>query len=986
MNPKDLFLDSDDFHDIDKQNELIQQLREQNSELIKRNANIKNENDEGIDFGLMEKLKQQLFDEKAKNRSLLTEKNDYETRYQLIVKQLKETEQNSLNRENNSFISIANGLKERIATLEKELQFHKDSNSQNQEIIVGLRTELEKYRINNNNVSSFLNSISGFFSRSFNSLKELEAFIINKPKEPVECNISPTKTSDDSQKKLIKYKKRLQKVYAELDQQNNDLEEMKNFYENTIIEMKSQYSHLKNQMDDINNQKKKIGDEKEEKITSLKSQIVNMQNTIDQMRQKVLYKEKEDNNDVKHFENELQTSLDRANYLEGVIRDHESLIGVLKQHNSNLLSSIELSKEKSQKRIDQLVGEKAELNNELLQSNSTKASLELDVMSLKEQLNTALAQVKSASISFNQSKDVVEEIQISLKHSNEAISTLESIIQKQKDEITYLYNDREKVCSLLIKHNQILKHAESLSYPKISSGDPIPIHNTQIVPEIKEVRIPKASWFSPEMPKDLNQLISDFANNDSLTDSSKLKNILSTVSKYYIKQTGEITNSYEIKLSLSSETLDKIHQSMESIIMILQNAVQFDVTDMNLHSVLSSIIEDYTCSKIDLERSNDSIRHICELLSINSMKDIIPTLEQLMQSLHQYENDVLDQNSIIKKQKKQLKKYGYQLAGTENEIEDVVSQMKQNENYLLSEIEGLNKEKEQLHDQIIALQNTKLEIEQSYQNQIGEQEFSHMEEKSLIENELKQKISFLESIIVKKDHERDSILGQVQSLQKEVSQWKKASELYKNDINEKDQRISHIQSLLDEFEQKTRVKISEEREMIRGQYQNLIMQLKEENDKKSLLYSNVSNALHESEDRLKEKNSELIRVAQLNNQIEKVIISKEEEIKREKRLIDAKSKAQILSIEMKYQSKIEDMYYEFDNEKRKLINFVVNQFSMFYDASQPLSLECLILVTEKACKELIRLNNLEESLKRLLGVHSESIEDAVSKIILSFFK
>jgi hypothetical protein len=115
--------------------------------------------------------------------------------------------------------------------------------------------------------------------------------------------------------------------------------------------------------------------------------------------------------------------------------------------------------------------------------------------------------------------------------------------------------------------------------------------------------------------------------------------------------------------------------------------------------------------------------------------------------------------------------------------------------------------------------------------------------------------------------------------------------------------------------------------------------------------------------------------------------SQRKEIEREKELVDAKSRALLLQLETKQQTMIREEQAKREEEKRKMIEFVVKNFKQLFDAKYCLNDECFRVVVQKVGAEYERLRNGDTAIRRLMSLSSgESIEDAVTKLMIVMYR
>jgi hypothetical protein len=111
-----------------------------------------------------------------------------------------------------------------------------------------------------------------------------------------------------------------------------------------------------------------------------------------------------------------------------------------------------------------------------------------------------------------------------------------------------------------------------------------------------------------------------------------------------------------------------------------------------------------------------------------------------------------------------------------------------------------------------------------------------------------------------------------------------------------------------------------------------------------------------------------------------------EENSREKQLLETKTKAAGIRLEMRCQAEIEDLKANFEDEKRKMFGLVAEHFANFFDARHSFDSQSYRQVIEKASSEIEKLKEADAAVRRLLCLsNDESTENAISKLLLSLY-
>jgi chromosome segregation ATPase len=227
----------------------------------------------------------------------------------------------------------------------------------------------------------------------------------------------------------------------------------------------------------------------------------------------------------------------------------------------------------------------------------------------------------------------------------------------------------------------------------------------------------------------------------------------------------------------------------------------------------------------------------------------------------------------------------------------------------------------------------------------------------------------------------------IQKLEVEISQSRRIAKRLTSENEAKGEEIQKIGAQLDEANSEWNARIEKEKEAVQMQYEALLTSLKEKNHELRTLCSKTNESMSGTE----RHNRDLIRrIGGLERQIgemTKQLIIAKEELTREKQLLETKVKTVGIRTELKCQAEIQDLKANFEEELRSLYAVVGKYFTQFLDMKQSFDSRSFKEVIEKVSTEIIKLQNTDAGLRRLLCLSAEeSTEDAVSKLLLSLYR
>jgi chromosome segregation ATPase len=119
------------------------------------------------------------------------------------------------------------------------------------------------------------------------------------------------------------------------------------------------------------------------------------------------------------------------------------------------------------------------------------------------------------------------------------------------------------------------------------------------------------------------------------------------------------------------------------------------------------------------------------------------------------------------------------------------------------------------------------------------------------------------------------------------------------------------------------------------------------------------------------------RIAELES-IEREYALQVEQLKRERALARAEAKSEIVTAESDFHAKLEEQKTQWQNEKRRVLAFVIDQFRQFFDPQSGIEEDAFQGIVLRAKEEITRLMQSDQAVRRLVGADPrQKTEEAV---------
>ena len=690
---------------------------------------------------------------------------------------------------------------------------------------------------------------------------------------------------------------------------------------------------------------------------------------------------------------------ERAEELEREIREKEHAIAVLKKQNSSELKSRQRENERIQGQVKGCEAKIAEMTEELRKVASDKEKLEIECAELKESLENALAQQQADKVAFQRGQTELSDVEGKASALKQANGILQQTIERQKNELSTMYGEREKLVALVQSVVKVMGSVESALEKANSENKRLngqiqdmramdvkePVHETVVE------QVPYTSWFTPEFPSDLRNLLSDLAQNNVWPVSVKLKHILAAIAKYYNGLVAEKEKLADEK----QRNLDVFHDKLDSFLVSLGTVVEHST--LNSEQLLSDgrtagfIIEAISVMKAKSqeatklsERINSQIAEICKAMGVSNVSDCVPEIQKRCHERKRMAKLTKGQKEKIKKLKGREKRMLCTLQEQEFSLKKVIDGQKAT----IADLENRNREAQaKILEHRTAISDLRVKADSL---------------RDITKSDLDQgtSVDMMHQLQQTHEHEKQRLSGELEAAQRQLSEyssrlqklerenyeWKNKAVSMKKEKKHKESEIQELAAQIHNLSADYQQRITAEKQSLKDHYEQLIEKLKEKNNELRQMSAKSGEAAEACESKNRELMKRLCSFDKENEAMKQKYQLKDEEIGRERQLLDTKSRALAIQTEMKCQTLIEEIKLKHQEEKTQICSYVISQFKELFDGRQYLDVACMKHIVEKASHEYHKLLASDQAIRRLLCISvPEATEDAVARLLLSAY-
>ena len=997
------------FNDLDASSDAIQlnaqhtALIRKNEQLTEENASLKKQLDSAIEFSDKNaELQRENAELHSKIRSLSSEKEDLAKRISLLLKNQEEKAKELKNQSSerisaNAMFEQNNLLKKQLSEFQEKYENLKNETEQTYLPMKKLNDEMSK------SVMITLTAGNSYFGKEFQNLKEFSDFLLSCPgreqafQEKIQQQENENQEKQINEAKLLtqiaKLKKRNGTLKAALVEQENKMKRIESYSSSLLSQIDEQMADFQNKEKE-NEHKQQIKDlQKEQEIKRLMTEIETCNIVIRKLKQELDTKKCEDedlsSNEADNSSEKFQEKLQR---LQSQLNESQKLQSTYKNQVMSFsaqVKQLEIARNSAERKNESLNREKLAMLSELKSLREENSLLRSEVESSQEKINCAMAQIKSAKISFTQSKSVFEETETEQAKLTEAMKLLQSEIKDQKEELHKLYTERERVVSLIKKHGDVIaKYGRRIQELEEENKELKQNPVTEQKPVLLQETIPVTSWFCAEFPRELCELISQFAKNESLPSTGKLKNILPTIAKYYQATLHDLRTD----LSNTKAELQNDQTNIESFLIKVGETLQtsFPCNDSSQLEKIAEIF-DNICSERE-----QAIQDAAELQAKHQnllSKIEVGTSEEAVEEVNKLFDCIEKQTATISSLRTEGKKLSKLHKIASDEVDFLTKENEQKtqeyEQKLIQQQALCQKQTEKLYEaekQLIELKGQS-EIAKAEHDKEAEALHTQMEElKRTQEAEIERVKSMFLSTLNAKDNGLEEKECEIDRLQREIEQCKHNLSLAQASVDGKDKEIVALRQENEDAQHNIKKSVEEKARLLQAHYENLVAEIKEKNADILKLNDKLTGNLQECEMRLKAMTNEKGILEHNVYELQNRFKAFEETSAREKRIQESKVKAKLMEQEISFQCAIEEEKDAHRARLQALFDFASSTFKEYFDPTQPLDENSFTTLCENVKKELDALRQSDEKIHVLLGIeNNEKPEEALSKFILSFY-
>ena len=756
-------------------------------------------------------------------------------------------------------------------------------------------------------------------------------------------------------------------------------------YEAKIKQVKEEYL-LK--ISDANELNKKL----EEKINSLKAEMQNLKSELKDFRLQKIAQEsvslETQDNSKPNVDNKKND--EGGNHLIGYHEEIESL----KLTNSDLTQKLQESTEKCKKLFSRIKNLESENNKFEIAADNYKNKFEalqtthdqtiLEVETLRQTLHS-----KPDPKPRHEDQKLARRMKLQNDRLEQTIRSLNNQIHELSVENEGLRRNENNLQSQL----QSIKDDLEESQQKISSLSD-ELSDTKMQLREKPVLtaddiIPPYAWSFNEFDKDLTSDIQKIISNPLLQPTSKLNNIYKAINRHFTS----LLNQKDEQSSYLNQELQSMKDTFNQFIIDLCIALQ----------IQSMTKEEFTLEKV----SQVTIQKIKELIQLYENEkrrnaQCSSFIDHFTQEfgntdpvdLHAQVNSIrtaLDtQSKAIKVRSKQCRSLKKALHSMKQATSDEISAL----NSDLSDI-TTSKDKLKAKCNDLSVQNTKLKREvQVAKNQIRELKASCEEKEQILREEFENKLQEssvkltttteeLQSQIKRLQSEKEKIEETVLNGEKSLLMLKNVIEQERKTNSQKDDAMKQLKQTKDNEIEQIIAKNKAEKDQLITSHEEAVTAIKKQCEEHRIDLVKVSQELASSLKKRDELKMTIIQLKREKMKLEGKIESMNDQMKREKQLVDAAAKTKIIQSEESLNQKLIEAKNKWESEKRRIFSYAADEFRSYYDKSDTMDERSFKNFLGRIKKELDRLNDSDTIIRRLVCAEPrQSTDDAVAQFIM----
>ncbi|EAX96420.1 hypothetical protein TVAG_441340 [Trichomonas vaginalis G3] len=986
----------------------INQLKEENELLTKKNATLESQIERMFDVcNSVEAVTNENTKNKAAIKDLTLKNEELQNRLDHTLKQnqelndLLESEKKSHQQARNEDASSLNKEFERLAddyvkkinSLTNELQNLKSQQN----------TDIINRKVFNSKLDKLYQASKWHFNVEINSIEELTKLLQSSENKKQE-EIVIAEPQDDTNLKILvatakRYKSKAKAALRQLEQLSNELDD-KDQIINTLNEK------IQKQEDEHLNEIQQVRDENSLIVQSLQKKITLMENRWTQEKNEFSKFKQDTKMNLLSQRNLVPEEITKDNSPDAhkIITLEVELQGLKSQLNdkSNLVNKLTAAKDETVEKLS-----KAMADNNNLQSELEKTKLECDNLRILSESSKKECESLRSSLLSKQQTQQQPQIEKVVEKPVENKSK-QQVSKRKYDDLSNKLKESEKLVESLNKRvleleDISLKQRVELSSlkDKLETTEKRELNTKLDLQEAKDsiskltqaAKQPESiNWSFPDFDASLQNQIEQIGRQKELQNQSKLQNIYKVIQNYFkLKELSLVKQNQDAK-----EVFDRLRAFTNSL--VIDFTLHLNGNPSTLEEFLDSKQKDELVIKLqNLIQNNESL--VRDLKNMNEQMNTIKSVlnlpassnfESISTQISQQQKDIEQMKSIASKSldsKRQMKKAMNKALIAANEIKRESENTVRDINVFADD----NQKKIDLLQRTVETLRTKLhDSEQNLEQKTHELEDEKDKNEKLqddydlaicdtenkVEQKCGEKIKEMENQVSKAESQAKSYKLQLETSQKLLSNADSNIKILERDLELHKKKLVDLSTTFEEKLQTQRNQlvavnksaIDDLEKQISDRHKD-IEQLCQEN-------SSIQKELNEMKQKYQAAKIELRKMSKSLKQSEEVS-------SREKRLCEVTLRAKLAAADSQFNERISLLTNSFNEEKMKILSFAAESFPQYFSGSTVFDERQYRSVVKQASDELSRLTESDSTIRRLLcASESQSTVDAVAQAIM----
>lgn len=854
-------------------------------------------------------------------------------------------------------------------------------------------------------IDRMLHSASRYFNEDIKSIEDLSV-VFTRTKQDQSSHSTEIRGiySERESELKKKYKYQLRDANERADQLQEELNECKRKFKEVISEKERELDSLSNEMRDIKekNDLERIQIEKD--IAGYKSQVKFLKGEINKLQSIKVEKPKKSSSQQldallteKPVLNEQKTPVT----VREVMKIPECLqfeLDTLREENTKLLNQNSELRAKNDENLSKLKQMETE-KNEIVRKESKCAD---ELKSIKTVYDETVNEVQYLRDALEKREKKLEEQDRKLRERKEKYcslakkanmykTSLQSVEQEARESMLKVVKKDNDCENLNRKINELNDNIEDLNKQLLSSHDEISILKHKVLVNKSQSSadtLPPFAFQCNDCAPELSSEINKIATNTSLQPVTKVQSVLKVFMTYYSKLIAEreaaLEESY-IEITKMKDFVNKFF--IDASVILFNQPMTFEdffTRNQGVQFVakLQSLVDELD-SVTNLNREQEKV--LSEFGRVfGPSNDKITQINRIQQDIEKLSTDNSKRRKTITQQKVIIKHFERELNNCKLDFENEKANIDSQSRDLIRRIQGFEEELASLRRENIDLRE-KVRVQKVQFERKGftaEEEHKKEVEEIKEENEkfvakLCKTVKQLQETIASNENKIGDANGVIDKLSKQIIQQKQQNdELIQQLEQVKSQHVLNMNNITEQHE--------EEKRNIRQTFETAAERLREQSEKHRNDAKKLSQEISDHEEANNKLKSDICDLKKQHKKDEKEIRSLQDELSRQKQLIEIQTKQQQTEMESECVQKIDKLKSKFDSEKRALFAVIADEFRQFFDPSERIDERSFRNVICKVSSEVRKLMRTDSNVRRLVSAaENQTTEEAVAQTLIS---